>query len=245
VALFTPPPDSVSVGDIVPTPPPKPEKPFSETLQIPIVPQKPKPVPAALFTPPPDSVPVGDIVPTQPTSRKRTLQETVQTYQDKVASVSQQIPAPTPVPEPPAAAKQEPKPDNQAPKAARTKQKRQTGSKPAPAAAPPSAEAPAATAESKEEIIDARSKHLLAIEHRGPKLDGLSAPVMRKLPVGRPDAEWDFKTYGIWPDATLCKGCGGSGHFAGVKIGLIECEDCEGRGWNPRPGTPHEVPITD
>jgi hypothetical protein len=56
---------------------------------------------------------------------------------------------------------------------------------------------------------------------------------VRYLPIGTDAAKLDLQVYGPWPHATECKDCCGTGNFAGVIVGLIACECCEGRGWNP------------
>jgi hypothetical protein len=66
---------------------------------------------------------------------------------------------------------------------------------------------------------------------------------VRYLPFGIDAAKLDQQVYGPWPNAIECKVCGGSGYFGGVVVGLIACDDCEGRGWNPPPGTPAELVV--
>ncbi len=66
---------------------------------------------------------------------------------------------------------------------------------------------------------------------------------VRYLPFGIDAAKLDQQVYGPWPNAIECKVCCGNGYFGGVVVGLIACDDCEGRGWNPPPGTPAELAV--
>lgn len=64
---------------------------------------------------------------------------------------------------------------------------------------------------------------------------------VRYLPIGPDAAKLDLQVYGPWPMTTDCKDCGATGYSAGIVIGLVPCEGCEGRGWNPPPGAPDEI----
>jgi hypothetical protein len=66
---------------------------------------------------------------------------------------------------------------------------------------------------------------------------------MRKLPIGLEEAKKDHDTYGPWPEAVECGSCCGNGYFAGIRMCDIDCETCDGRGWNPATGSPLEIPI--
>jgi len=68
---------------------------------------------------------------------------------------------------------------------------------------------------------------------------------VRYLPIGPDAAKLDFQVYGPWPMTTDCKDCGATGYSAGIVIGLVPCEECEGRGWNPPPGAPDEIVIAN
>lgn len=66
---------------------------------------------------------------------------------------------------------------------------------------------------------------------------------VRRLPIGSEDVQLDLEAYGAWPNAVACKACRGNGCFAGIEMCGIDCDGCDGRGWNPAPGAPREIPI--
>jgi hypothetical protein len=67
--------------------------------------------------------------------------------------------------------------------------------------------------------------------------------LVRQLPFDYEAARLDYDIYGEWPGATQCKSCCGSGFYAGITMTGIGCPDCAERGWNPPPGSPHEIPV--
>ncbi len=67
---------------------------------------------------------------------------------------------------------------------------------------------------------------------------------VRYLPFGIDASKLDRQVYGAWPNAIVCKDCGGTGYAARVVVGLIPCDECDGRGWNPPPGAPSEITVS-
>jgi hypothetical protein len=67
---------------------------------------------------------------------------------------------------------------------------------------------------------------------------------VRYLPFGTDAAKLDRQVYGSWPNAVQCKDCGGTGYPSGVVVGLMPCDECDGRGWNPPMGAPIEITVS-
>jgi hypothetical protein len=67
--------------------------------------------------------------------------------------------------------------------------------------------------------------------------------VTRYLPIGRDQARLDLACFGVWPRSTPCTHCRGTGFLADVHRGQLECDRCDGRGWNPAPDDPLEYQV--
>lgn len=67
--------------------------------------------------------------------------------------------------------------------------------------------------------------------------------VTRYLPIGRDQARLDLACFGVWPRSTPCTHCRGTGFLADVHRGQLECNRCDGRGWNPAPDDPLEYQV--
>jgi len=67
---------------------------------------------------------------------------------------------------------------------------------------------------------------------------------VRYLPFGIDATKLDRQVYGPWPNAVVCKDCKGTGYSSGIVVGLIACNECDGRGWNPPYGGATEITVT-
>jgi hypothetical protein len=66
---------------------------------------------------------------------------------------------------------------------------------------------------------------------------------IRTIPIGSASAALDYHAYGAWPGAVPCKSCIGTGNFYGRDEDgdWIDCDECQGRGWNLPSGAPQEI----
>jgi hypothetical protein len=59
--------------------------------------------------------------------------------------------------------------------------------------------------------------------------------MQRTLPQGSALAALDYYAFGEWPGAIPCTSCAETGNFSGRDVDgdWLDCDECEGRGFNP------------